>query len=260
MKLARGPANPSLNHECGLVINAFDRDPYIMMTHNPAYYVGLVEQNGYGKAKDLLAFDMTPKDFDPRVKKIAERVKTRNRVEIRQINMKKFADEVQTIREIYNAAWEKNWGFVPMDEAEFKHMAKQLKDALWPEFCQLAFVDGKPIGFSLSLPDINQLQKEIPSGKLLPFGIFKLLTGLKPSAKKIRRVRVITLGVVPAYRATGVASVFYYEAFAAAEKLNLHEPSEMSWILEDNRDMIASIEAFSGRPAYKTFRLYDKTI
>jgi GNAT superfamily N-acetyltransferase len=260
MAVARGPANPSLNHECGLVINAFDRDPYIMMTHNPPYYVDLVEKCGYGKVKDLLAFDMTPADFDPRVKKIAERVQKRNRFELRQIDMKKFQQEVQTIREIYNAAWEKNWGFVPMDEAEFKHMAKQLKDALWPEFCQLAFVDGKPIGFSLSLPDINQLQKEIPSGKLLPFGIFKLLTGLKPSAKKIRRVRVITLGVVPEYRSTGVASVFYYEAFKAAEKLGLHEPSEMSWILEDNRDMIASIEAFSGRPAYKTFRLYDKTV
>jgi hypothetical protein len=260
MKLARGPANPSLNHECGLVINAFDRDPYIMMTHNPKYYVELVEKCGYGKVKDLLAFDMTPKDFDPRVKKLAERVQKRNRVEIRNINMKNFQAEVQTIREIYNSAWEKNWGFVPMDEAEFKHMAKQLKDALWPEFCQLAFVDGKPIGFSLSLPDLNQLQKEIPSGKLLPFGIFKLLTGMKPSAKKIRRVRVITLGVVPEYRASGVASVFYHEAFKAAEKLELHEPSEMSWILEDNKDMIASIEAFSGRPAYKTFRLYDKSI
>jgi GNAT superfamily N-acetyltransferase len=260
MKVARGPANPSLNHECGLVINAFDRDPYIMMTHNPAYYVDLVEKNGYGKAKDLLAFDMSPKDFDPRVKKLAERVRSRNRVEIRQINTKKFFQEVQTIREIYNSAWEKNWGFVPMDEAEFKHMAKQLKDALWPEFCLLAFVDGKPIGFSLSLPDINQLQKEIPSGRLLPFGIFKLLTGLKPSAKKIRRVRVITLGVIPEYRASGVASIFYYEAFKAADMLGLHEPSEMSWILEDNRDMIASIEAFSGRPAYKSFRMYDKTI
>jgi hypothetical protein len=259
-KIARGPANPSLNHECGLVVNAFERDPYIMMTHNPAFYVGLVERNGYAKTKDLLAFDMSPEDFDPRVKRIAEKVKTRGKLTIRPISMKNFQAEVQTIREIYNSAWEKNWGFVPMDEAEFKHMAKQLKDVIWPEFCQLGFIDGKPIGFALSLPDINQVLKGIPNGKLLPFGIFKLLSGLKPKAQKIKRVRVITLGVVPEWRASGLASVFYYETYKAAEKLGLNEPSEMSWILEDNRDMVSAIEAFSGRSAYKTFRLYDKTI
>lgn len=260
MKVARGPANPSLNHECGLVINAFERAPYVMMTHNPAYYVRLVEGEGYGKVKDLYAFDMTPKDFDPRVTRIAERVKSRGKVEIRPINMKRFHEEVQLIRDIYNSAWEKNWGFVPMDDAEFKHMAKSLKDVIWPEFCQLGFVNGKPVGFSLSLPDINQVLKTIPSGKLLPFGIFKLLSGLRPKAKKIRRVRVITLGVAPEWRSSGLASVFYVEAYRQAEKLGLFEPSEMSWILEDNKDMTSAIEAFAGRPAYKTFRLYDKTL
>ncbi len=260
MKIARGPANPSLNHECGLVINAFEREPYVMMTHNPPYYVKLVEKMGYGKVKDLLAFDMTPAEFDPRVKRIAEKVKSRGKLEIRPINMKKFGEEVQIIRQIYNSAWEKNWGFVPMDDEEFRHTAKSLKDVIWPEFCQLGFIEGKPIGFSLSLPDLNQVLKGIPSGKLLPFGIFKLLTGLKPKAKKINRVRVITLGVVPEYRASGLASVFYYEAYKAAMELNLHGPSEMSWILEDNRDMISAIEAFGGRPAYKTFRMYDKSL
>jgi hypothetical protein len=260
MSLARGPASPSLNHECGLVINSFERPPYVMMTHNPAYYVDLVEGDGYGKAKDLFAFDMTPKDFDPRVVRIAERVKARGKVEIRPINMKRFQEEVQLIREIYNKAWEKNWGFVPMDDDEFRHMAKSLKDVIWPEFCQLGFVDGKAVGFSLSLPDINQVLKTIPSGKLLPFGIFKLLFGLRPGAKKIRRVRVITLGVVPEWRASGLASVFYVEAFRQAERLEIHEPSEMSWILEDNREMISAIEAFAGRPAYKTFRIYDKKL
>jgi len=260
MKIARGPMNPSMNHECGLVINAFERDPYIMMTHNPEFYVGLVEQNGYAKKKDLLAFDMTPADFDPRVKRIAEKVKKRGNLEIRPLNMKTFKADVQLIREIYNAAWERNWGFTPMDEAEFDHLAKQLKDVLWPQFAQIGFVNGKPIGFALSLPDINQVLKNIPSGRLLPFGLFTLLNGLRPKAKKIRRVRVITLGVIPEFRSSGLASVFYYEAYKAAETMELNEPSEMSWILEDNKDMIASIEAFAGRPAYKTFRIYDKTI
>jgi GNAT superfamily N-acetyltransferase len=260
MTAIRGPVNPSLNHEAGLVINAFERQPYIMMTHNPAYYVDLVEKLGHQKEKDLLAFDMTPADFDPRVKRIAERVKARGKLEVRPINMKKFDEEVAMFQGIYNEAWEENWGFVPMDDAEFKHLAKQLKDIIWPEFCQVGFVNGKAIGFALSLPDINQVLKEIPSGRLLPFGIFKLLSGLKPKAKKIRRVRVITLGVVPEWRASGLASVFYYEAFRAADTMGLHEPSEMSWILEDNRDMVSAIEAFSGRPAYKTFRIYQKTL
>ncbi len=260
MKLARGPANPSLNQECGLVVNAFNRAPYVMMPHNPAYYVALVEMIGYRKAKDLLAFDMTPHNFDPRVLRIAEKVKARGKIEIRPINMKRFPEEVQLIREIYNSAWEKNWGFVPMDDAEFKHLAKSLKDVLWPEFCQLGFVNGKAVGFSLSLPDINQVLKTIPSGKLLPFGIFKLLSGLKPKSKIIDRVRVITLGVVPEWRASGLASVFYAEACRQARAMNLHGPSEMSWILEDNKDMISAIEAFAGRPAYKTVRLYDKSL
>ncbi len=260
MKVARGPANPSLNHECGLVVNCFEREPYFMMTHNPPYYVDLIEGQKYAKAKDLYAFDMNPGDFDPRVTKIAQKVKERGRVEIRPIDMKNFQKEVMYIREIYNAAWEKNWGFVPMDELEFKHMAKQLKDVIWPEFCQLGFVDGRPIGFSLSLPDINQVLKEIPSGKLLPFGIFKLLSGIRPKAKKINRVRVITLGVVPEFRRSGLASVFYVEAYLAAIRLGLHGQSEMSWILEDNREMISAIESFAKKGPYKTFRLYDKAL
>lgn len=259
MKIARGPANPSLNHECGLVINAFERDPYVMMTHNPSYYVKLVENAGHAKAKDLFAFEMTPAQFDPRVVRIAEKVKARGKLEVRPIDMKRFKEEVQLIRQIYNTAWEKNWGFVPMDEAEFNHMAKSLKDVLWPEFCQIGFIEGKPVGFALSLPDINQLLKTIPDGKLLPFGIFKLLFGIKPSAKKINRVRVITLGVIPELRASGMASVFYNEAMQQAKRLNLWG-GEMSWILEDNRDMIAAIESFAGQPPYKTFRLYDKNL
>jgi len=260
MKVARGPANPSMNHECGLVINAFEHAPYVMMTHNPAYYVDLVEKQNYLKAKDLFAFDMNPNEFDPRVKRIAAKVKEKGRVQIRPINMKNFQAEVQIIREIYNSAWEKNWGFVPMDEAEFKHLAKQLKSVIWPEFCQLGFVDGKPIGFSLSLPDLNQVLTGIPNGRLLPFSIFKLLSGMRPKAGKINRVRVITLGVVPEMRASGLASVFYVEAYEQAVKMKMTGQSEMSWILEDNKEMISAITAFAKKPPYKTFRLYDKAL
>lgn len=260
MDSIRGPASPSLNHECGLLINNFERGPYVMMTHNPHFYPALVEGNGYRKAKDLLAFEMkTPKEFDPRVAKIAEKAKAKGSIVFRPINMKKFKDEVQLIKDIYNSAWEKNWGFVPMDDSEFAHMAKSLKDVIWPEFCLIAEAKGVPVGFSLSLPDINQVIQEIPSGKLLPFGIFKLLFGLKPSAKKINRVRVITLGVRPEWRASGVASVFYYETYKKAMELGLWG-GECSWILEDNKEMLSAIQVFAGVGPYKTYRIYDKPL
>ena len=260
MQASRGPANPSFNHEVGTLINNFERAPYIMMTHNPAYHPELIEKAGYAKVKDLFAYELkTPPAFDERVVMLAERVKQKTDVKFRSINMKDFKNEIKLIQEVYNDAWEKNWGFVPMDDAEFGHMAKSLKDIIWPEFCQLAFVNGKPIGFALSLPDINQVLKEIPSGKLLPFGIFKLLSGLKPKAKKINRVRVITLGVKKAYRASGVASVFYYEAYKKAKELGLWG-GECSWILEDNKEMVSAIEAFGRQPPYKTYRIYQKSL
>lgn len=260
MTAIRGPASPSLNHECGMLINNFGRDPYVMMTHNLNYYPELVEKAGYAKVKDLQAFEMkAPEKFDDRVAKIAERAKTKGNLVFRPIDMKNFHAEIQIIKDIYNGAWEKNWGFVPMSDEEFAHTAKSLKDVIWPEFCLIALSNGKPVGFSLSLPDINQVLKEIPSGRLLPFGIFKLLFGLKPKAKKINRVRVITLGVLPEWRASGVASVFYYETYKKAMELGLWG-GECSWILEDNREMLSAIQAFAGVDPYKTYRLYQKPL
>lgn len=260
MKEMRGPANPSFNHEAGLQVTAFDRSPYIMMVHNKDYYQNLVEKAQYTKVKDLLAFEVeVPDHFDPRVVGLAEKVKQKGGFTFRKLDVKNFDREIALIQEIYNDAWEKNWGFVPMDDAEFKHMAKSLKDVIWPEFCLIAEMGGKPIGFSLSLPDINQVLKEIPSGKLLPFGIFKLLSGLNPKKKKITQLRVITLGVKQAFRATGVGSVFYYESYKAAAALGVKR-SECSWILEDNTQMLSAINAFSGAPAYKTYRVYGKQL
>lgn len=260
MTAIRGPMNPSTNHECGMLINNFGHEPYMMMTHNLPYYPGMVEAQGYAKVKDLLAFNLkAPKEFEPRIQKVAELVKKKGNIRFRPIDMKNFQRDVALIREIYNDAWEKNWGFVPTDDAEFAHLAKSMKDIVWPNYCLLAFIGDQPIGFSLSLPDINQVLKEIPSGKLLPFGIFKLLTGLSPKAKKINRVRVITLGVKKKFRGTGVASVFYYETYKQCMKDGLWG-GEASWILEDNKEMLSAIETFGGVPPYKTFRIYEKSL
>lgn len=260
MEASRGPANPSLNHECGMLMNGFADAPYVMMTHNLSYYPALAEKSGYTKVKDLLAFNMkAPEKFDERFTRIAERVKKKGSITFRPINMKKFAEDVKIIKDIYNGAWEKNWGFVPMTDAEFEHMAKSMKDVIWPEFCLIAESKGEPVGFSLSLPDINQVLREIPNGKLLPLGIFKLLLGLRPKAGKITRVRVITLGVKKEWRGSGVASVFYYETYKRAVENGLWG-GECSWILEDNKEMVDAVRAFSGVDPYKTYRMYEKSL
>jgi hypothetical protein len=260
MKVMRGPANPSLNHEAGLLLDNFGRAPYIMMTHNPAYYAKLIEKQNYTKAKDLLAFEMpTSQPFPEKYVRIAQKVAEKNEITFRSINMKNFLAEVRKIQEVYNDAWEKNWGFVPMDDAEFKHMAKSLKDVIWPEFCLIAERNGEAIGFSLALPDINQVLKDIPNGKLLPFGIFTLLSGLNPKKKKVTQLRVITLGVKQKYRASGVAGLFYVESYNRARAMGI-ERGEMSWILEDNQLMLGAIQSFAGVPPYKTYRLYDKAL
>jgi hypothetical protein len=261
MERVRGPVNPSLNHEAGLLIDGFKRDPYVMMTHNLPYYQQLIEGAGYGKAKDLLAFEMpTDHPFPERITALANKVADKAHIKFRSINMKDFKNEIKIIKEIYNDAWETNWGFVPMNDAEFDHMAKSMKDALWPDFCLIAESKGEPVGFCLALPDINQVLKDIPNGKLLPFGIFKLLSGLKPKKKKITQVRVITLGVKQRFRATGVASTFYFESYRRANQYGLKR-GEMSWILDDNVQMLSAIQGFFGNfPPYKTYRIYDKTV
>jgi hypothetical protein len=189
--------------------------------------------------------------------KLAERVNRKNRITYRSINMKDFAGEIRRIREIYNDAWEKNWGFVPMDDAEFDHMAKFLKDIIWPEMCLIAEIDGNPIAFSVTLPDLNQVLRGIPNGKLLPFGIFKLLLGLRPRKGKVDQARVITLGVKQDYRATGVASLLFFETYKRSPAMGIKR-GEMSWILEDNVHMKNAAEMMGGKP-YKTFRVYEKS-
>ncbi len=256
----RGPANPSFNHEVGIQLNNFERAPYIMMTYTKSYYPQLVEAAGFQKVKDLYAYEMPAHYFNEKVEKIANMVLQKSAVKFRQINMKKFNEEVEHLLGVYNDAWEKNWGFVPMDADEFRHMAKGMKDIIWPEFCLMAEnAKGEVVGFSLALPDINQLLTEIPSGRLLPFGIFKLLTGIGPKKKKINRVRVITLGVKKSYRGTGVASVFYLQSFRVAKELGVWG-GECSWILEDNKEMNSAIQQFANLQPYKTYRIYEKTI
>lgn len=248
--LIRGPMNWNTNDDIGWLVDAFDQPPLIMMTYNPPYYNRLAENYGFKKTMDVYAYWEDTKDFSEKVMRIAEKIKKRDRVSVRKIDMKKFWDEVKIVKDVYNSAWSKNWGFVPMTEHEFTHLAKDLKMAIDPDFVYIAEVDGKAVGFCLTLPDINEIIIKL-NGRLFPFGIIKLLTGMK----KIKKVRVITMGVIPEYLKRGIDSLFYLESFVnARDKGKIG--GEFSWILENN-DMMNRAAVNMGGKVYKTYRIYD---
>lgn len=249
----RGPASLSVNEECGLLVRGFFSPPFVMMPYNPTYYVELIEGCGFTKAKDLLAYFHPSSDVPERLQRFAERVAARQQVKIRPLDMKQFAAEVERVRVLYNTAWEKNWGNVPMTDAEFADLAKQLKPVVMPELVLFAEVRGELAGFALALPDLNMALRHM-NGRLFPLGWAKGLW----HGRRIDGARVLTLGVLPQYRRTGAADLLYIGLLNNARTLGILR-GESSWILEDNALMRQAIERI-GAEAYKTYRLYDKPI
>jgi hypothetical protein len=262
MKLLRGPANPSTNHECGLLVEGFEDSPAVMTTYNPPYYAKLLEKWGLAKSKDLLSYviDSHTSKFSDRLLAQAEKLKQGGKVTFRTVRMNEFDKEVDRILEIYNDAWEKNWGFVPMTSEEFRHMAKDMKMILDPSLLLIAEVRGEPAAFALALPDVNQAIKKIPSGKLLPFGLLKLLWNLKGPGKKktMKRCRVITLGIKKKFQQLGVGPILYLEYLKRGPAAG-YLSGEASWILEDNLAMNRALEHMCGKRT-KVHRIYDKAL
>jgi hypothetical protein len=253
MTVMRGPMNPSTNYEIGVLINAFDQSPVVMMTYNPEYYIKLIENYGFAKSKDLYAYRLTnEKTISDKLRRVSDIVRQRRNFKIRPVNMKNFNDEVKIIKEVYNNAWSPNWGFVPYTAEEFDHLAKDLKLVIFPDLVLIGELDGKPVGFSMSLPDINQIYKTIPSGRLFPTGIFKLLF----NKKKIDDVRIIVLGIRREYQKLGLDAAFYYETWEKAHTNHNIDRGEASWILEDNIMMNRAADLMSGE-LYKKYRIYD---
>jgi len=250
LDVIRGPMNFSTNDECGLLIDGFDKPPVIMMTHNPPYYKELIENYGFKKAMDLYAYYIdNPKPPD-KLKRGAELIKKRKKILIRSLNMKRFNEEIETIKQLYNSAWEKNWGFVPFTENEINHMADSLKSIVDSHLVLIAEIEGEPIGFSLTLPNINQALRKI-NGKLFPFGLIKLLYYFR----KINEVRVLLMGVKKKYRKIGIDTLFIYETFKIGTGKGYNR-GEMSWILENNLVM-NNIMINLGAKRYKTYRIFD---
>ena len=252
-----GPANISSNDTWGMLVEGYDDAPYVMMTYNKPYYKTFVEKYGFEKKMDLLAYTMTPEGANKRSIRLAnaveERLKRKNIV-IRSVNMKDFKNEAKKIKDVYNKAWEKNWGFVPATDEEFAHLAEGLKLVIDPDFVYVAEHNGEPIGFSLTLPDINQIVKTMKKGRLLPFGIFKLLF----QKKKINRVRVITLGVVSDYRKMGIEAIFYAKNIQTALDKKI-KSAEASWVLEDNELMNKGLRDLNAT-VNKRYRVFKKII
>lgn len=254
----QGPMNPSTNHECGLLVRGQSQHPTIMTTWNPKYYEELHDRYGLTKAKDLVAYIIAREknaELPQRVKDHVAKLRSQNsNVKFRDFNVKDFKNEVSKCFDIYNSAWEKNWGFFPMTKEEFEFAAKDMKMILDPKMAFMAEVDGKPAGFMLALPDMNHVFKRIPSGKLLPTGIFKLLVG----KKLVKSVRIITLGVKPEFRGNGIFALFTYEAFERAHKYG-YLAGEASWVLEDNVEMNKPWQDL-GAPLYRRWRIYEKQL
>ena len=249
--VVRGPVNPSTNYESGTLVEGFDSSPMVMMTYNPRYYPELFEKAGLRKAKDLLAYVSHAQKIElQKISRVAERALKKNEVTVRTINMKDFAGEVSKVWNVYSAAWAKNWGYVPMSKEEFELMGKDMKMILKPDLVLIGEKNGQTVGFALALPDVNQALKPA-GGHLFPLGIFKILY----YQRLVKSVRVIALGVVEEYRASGLAAGFYATLVRNARKLGYGD-CEMSWILEDNVLMNRSLEVM-GAKRYKTYRIYE---
>jgi GNAT superfamily N-acetyltransferase len=250
----RGPASPSVNHEYGLLIDGFDDAPAVIMPYNPRYYARLIEGAGFVKERDLFTYKLDhEKVMTGKFVRVAGLIKERAGLTIRTLNMANYDAEVSLIRELYQKAWQRNWGAVPMTGGEFRLLAKDLKPVIRPELVLFAELRGKPIGFSLSLPDFNQVLRSNRRGWLLTAALRMLFL-----RKKINRIRILVLGVLPEHLRTGAGSLLMYETGRRSVSVG-YGKGEAGWVLEDNIMMNRAAEFMNGSRS-KIYRIYQKNI
>jgi len=251
-----GPIDYSTNYVCALLIDGFEYPPTVLMAHNPRYYAELIEHWGFEKAKDWYAWWMEDPNFAyRRLKRIASRFEKKSPATLRPGNLKEIEAESERLREVYNKAWEKNWGFVPFTKPEFDHLRKELMPILIPEFVWLAEVEGKPVGFGLAVPNINEVMKKI-NGRLTTFGIPIGLVKLLYYKSRIKTGRLVALGVIPEFRRFGIAEMLVLKAVEYV-MVKRGIKGELSMTLEDNVLINRLIEAVGAR-RYKTYRIYRR--
>ncbi|HWN64698.1 MAG TPA: GNAT family N-acetyltransferase [Candidatus Binatus sp.] len=253
-----GPIDYSTNYVCGLLIDGFQFPPTILTAHNPRYYPQLIESCGFSKAKDWYAWWFAdPSKAVAQLRRLAARSQKRWPARLRPANLKNVRDESRRLREIYNQAWEKNWGFVPFTQAEIEFMTKELKPLLVPEFAWIAEIGNEPVGFTLCLPDINVVLRQL-NGRLARFGLPIGLVKLLFYKRRIQKGRLIALGVVEKYRRTGIAEMLVLRVMEET-MIKRGITGELSMTLEDNFMINRFLETI-GAERYKTYRIFEKTM
>jgi GNAT superfamily N-acetyltransferase len=260
-----GPASYSSNYLYGLLVDGFDSPPTVEMPYNPAYYAEYVQDAGFDQAMDLWAwyfplielYGENSENLPPKLVRVVEKIRQRYKITLREIDMKDWDNELVRFKDIYNAAWSKNWGFVPLTDGELHYLAESLKMIVDPRVTLFAEVDGKPIGASVPLPDINEILVKAKPGPSMMSSILAALR-LLLGRRKVKLIRMFAMGVVEEYRGRGVDALFYFETVKRAMAAG-YTQGEASWILANN-DMMNRAIAMMGAHVYKTYRIYEKAL
>lgn len=249
----RGPINPSLNYECGLLIEGFDLPPTFMMTYNPPYYAKLIEDFGFTKVQDLYSFygrTETLSSLDKKLEFVVRECTRRFDIKLRTLNTRRFVDEVKMFLDIYNQSLVGTWGFTPMSEKEIEHAAGSMRHLIVPEMTTVAEINGRPVGAQFGLLDYNPRIKQI-DGRLFPFGFLRLLW----NKRGIKKVRLISTNVIPEYQRWGLGVVLLSRLVPEVIAWGI-EVAEFSWVLESNQLSNQSLRR-GGAIQDKTYRIYD---
>ncbi|MBI5117485.1 GNAT family N-acetyltransferase [Candidatus Poribacteria bacterium] len=250
LEVMRGPFNFTTNHECGLLVDGFDTDPVMLTTYNPPYYVELVEKYGLKKARDLYSYYITDLALNNSyVRKLVEKAKE-NHVTARTVNLRDMRGEMERVKHVYNNAWSKNWGFVPLTDAEIEDIAHHMKDLVIEDLTYIGEIGDNPIGFLMFLPDYNVAAKKM-NGKMGPIQILQFLW----YKSRIKKGRLFMMGVHRDYQKTGVAAAMLARVCDTAIRKGF-KGAELSWILEDNVPVRTVCEMIGGK-IYKTHRIYE---
>lgn len=253
-----GPVNFTTNAECGLLVDGFGTPPRVQMPYNPPYYEALLRHGGLSKVKDLWAWERDISALDARLLRVAEHVQDRHEITVRSVDLSRFESELARIKYVYDTAWERNWGFVPMTDAEFTAQSREFRKICDPSLVLLAEAGGEPVGVVFALPDLNQA---LPAarGRLTTMGVPIGMVRLARAIRRIDQARGVLLGVVPEYRNRGIEALLYARIQQALRNGGYRGTIELGWTLEDNKPIIRSLTALGCRHT-KTYRLFRRDL
>jgi hypothetical protein len=261
MTRALGPVSLSIWDEPGLEIEGHDQPPTVMMGHHRPHYAGWIEGTGYAKAKDLLTYEVAIRDLDdPLINRIVAAGERNPRIRIRRVDKSKFASEAAIILNLLNDAWSDNWGYVPLTEAEIAYAGKKFKPIIYEDLVLVAELDGEPVAFMMTLPDINELTRDL-DGRLFPFGWAKLLYRLRKP--RVSRVRVPLMGVAKKLHASRLSAQLAFMLIEHTRRAAVAnygaDKGEFGWILEDNKGMLSMAELPGARVNHR-YRIFERPI